>query len=160
MADILDVKPLSDRELVLARRIKAPRANVWRCWTEPTALKRWFAPRPFTTPIAALDVRAGGSSNIVMRSPEGIDIPNPGLFLEVVPLHKLVFTNAYSSAWEPSERPFMTVILTMEDDGPATRYIARVRHWTLEDKRTHEEMGFHTGWGICADQLEEVAATL
>jgi uncharacterized protein YndB with AHSA1/START domain len=160
MAKILDVAPLSNRELVLARLIAAPRKNVWRCWTESDLLKKWFAPKPFTTPIAALDVRPGGSSNIVMRSPDGKDVPNPGLFLEVVPQQKLVFTNAYSTAWEPTDRPFITVILTFEDDGRDTRYVARVRHWTEADKKTHEQMGFHTGWGICADQLEEVAAAL
>jgi uncharacterized protein YndB with AHSA1/START domain len=160
MARILDVQPLSNRELVLARLIAAPRTIVWRCWTESDLLKKWFAPKPFTTPIAALDVRPGGSSNIVMRGPDGQDVPNPGVYLEVVPQKKLVFTNAYSSAWEPTERPFITVVLTFEDEGKDTRYIARVKHWTQADKKAHEEMGFSVGWGICADQLEAIASNL
>src|SRR6266851_4951854 len=66
----------------------------------------------------------------------------------------------YTKAWEPSEKPFMTVILTFEDEGGKTRYTARVRHWTVADRETHEKMGFHQGWGICADQLTTLVAKI
>ena len=149
-----------DRELVLTRLIDAPREAVYRCWTEPELLKQWFAPKPVTTPVAELDVRPGGSNLIVMRMPDGMEMPNPGVYLEVVPNEKLVFTDAFTRAWEPKPDPFMVVILTFEEEGGKTRYTARVRHWTEEDKKAHEEMGFHTGWGQCADQLEALAKTL
>ena len=96
------------RELVLERIFDAPREKVYRAWTEPKLLKQWFAPKPWTTPGAALDVRPGGSSMIVMRDPDGKDYPNPGIYLEVVENEKLVFTDAFTAAWEPSEKPFMT----------------------------------------------------
>ncbi len=150
----------SDRELVLTRLIDAPREKLYRAWTDAALLKQWFAPLPWTTPHAELDVRPGGASNIVMRSPEGNDMPCPGVFLEVVPNQRLVFTDAYTSAWQPSEKPFMTVILTFEDAGGKTRYTARVRHWTVADREAHEKMGFHQGWGQCADQLAALAAKL
>ena len=150
----------SDRELVLTRLIDAPREKLYRAWTDATLLKQWFAPLPWTTPHAELDVRPGGTSNIVMRSPEGNDMPCPGVFLEVVPNQRLVFTDAYTSAWQPSQKPFMTVILTFEDEGRKTRYTARVRHWTVADREAHEKMGFHQGWGQCADQLTALVAKL
>jgi uncharacterized protein YndB with AHSA1/START domain len=150
----------SDRELVLTRLIDAPREKLYRCWTEPELLKQWFAPLPYTTPHAELDVRPGGSNLIVMKSPEGQEMPNRGVYLEVVPGKRLVFTNAYTSAWEPSDKPFMTVILTFEDEGAKTRYTALVKHWTVADREMHEKMGFHQGWGQCADQLEAVARKL
>jgi uncharacterized protein YndB with AHSA1/START domain len=153
-------KPNADRELVLSRLIDAPRQAVYRAWTEPELLKQWFAPRPLTTPVAELDVRPGGASLIVMRTPDGADMPNPGVYLEVVPNEKLVFTNAYTSAWEPAEKPFMTVVLTFADEDGKTRYTARVLHWTVADRETHEQMGFHAGWGLCTDQLTEVARRL
>jgi uncharacterized protein YndB with AHSA1/START domain len=150
----------STRDLVLTRLIDAPREAVYRCWTESELIRQWFAPSPFTTPSAEVDVRVGGSNCIIMRSPEGQDMPNHGVYLEVAPNEKLVFTDAYVRAWEPSERPFMTVILTFEDEGGKTRYTAVARHFTEEARAQHEEMGFHTGWGICADQLEALAKTL
>jgi uncharacterized protein YndB with AHSA1/START domain len=66
------------------------------------------------------------------------------VFLEVIPNEKIVFTDAYTSAWVPSGKPFT----------------ARVRHWSAADRETHEKMGFHEGWEICTDQLAEVASKL
>ena len=86
--------PASDRELVLTRLIDAPREKVWRAWTDPELLKHWFAPLPWTTPEADFDVRPGGASLIVMRDPDGNEFPNRGVFLEVVPNERLVFTDA------------------------------------------------------------------
>jgi len=143
----------ADRELTLTRLIDAPREKLYRAWTDPSLLKQWFAPLPYTTPVAELDVRLGGSAFIVMRGPDGKDLPNHGVYLEVVPNQRLVSTDAYTKAWEPSEKPFMTLILTFEDEGGKTRYTARVHHWTAADCEAHEKMGFHQGWGICADQL-------
>ena len=150
----------ADRELVLTRLINAPRAKVYRAWTDPELLKQWFAPKPYTTPIVEIDVRPGGSAYFVMRGPDGKDLPNRGVYLEVVPNEKLVSTDAYVKAWEPSEKPFMTLILTFEDEGGKTRYTARVRHWTVADRETHEKMGFHGGWSLCTDQLEALVATI
>jgi uncharacterized protein YndB with AHSA1/START domain len=161
---MLDVTKTSDaaddRDLVLSRLLKAPRAAVWRCWTEPELMKRWFAPLPWTTTEAEIELRPGGATRMVMRSPEGQDFPNPGVVLEVVPGKRLVFTDAYTSAWMASARPFMTAILTFADEMGGTRYVARARHWTAEARAEHEAMGFHEGWGQCADQLEALASTL
>ncbi len=127
----------ADRELVLTRLIDAPREKLYRAWTEPELLKQWFAPKPWTTPVVELDVRPGGSVLFVMRSPEGQDMPNHGVYLEVVPNQRLVTTDAFTRAWEPSAKPFMLLIVTFEDEGGKTRYTARVRHWTVEDKEAH-----------------------
>ena len=143
----------TNRDLVLTRVFNAPREKVFKAWTDPELLKRWFAPLPYTTPVAEFDVRPGGSNLIVMRSPDGTDMPNRGVYLEVVENERLVFTNAYTKAWEPSEHPFMTVILSFENAGKKTKYTALVRHWTAADREAHEKMGFHKGWGQCADQL-------
>jgi uncharacterized protein YndB with AHSA1/START domain len=147
-----------DRELTLTRLIDAPREKLYRAWTDPQLLKQWFAPLPYTTPVAELDVRPGGSAFIVMRGPDGKDLPNRGVYLDVVPNQRLISTDAYSKAWEPAAKPFMTLIITFEDEGGKTRYTARVRHWTVADRETHEKMGFHQGWGICADQLTALVA--
>jgi uncharacterized protein YndB with AHSA1/START domain len=161
MTATADATPTSDRELVLTRIIDAPRAKLFRAWTDPELLKQWFAPLPYTTPVAELDVRPGGANLVVMRSPEGNDMPNRGVYLEVVENERLVFTDAYTKAWEPSAKPFMTVILTFEDiGGGKTRYTARVLHWSVADRERHEKMGFHVGWGMCTDQLAALVAKL
>lgn len=151
---------LAIRELSLTRLMDAPRATLYRCWTEPELMKQWFCPKPWTTPVIEVDVRSGGSNFILMQGPNGEEMPNRGVYLEVVPNEKLVFTDAYTEAWKPSAKPFMTGIITFADEGGKTRYTAIARHWSDEDKKTHEDMGFHEGWGKATDQLEALARTL
>ncbi|MBK6580733.1 MAG: SRPBCC family protein [Sandaracinaceae bacterium] len=155
-----EITPMDERELVLTRLVDVPAEKLYRCWTEPALLTQWFAPLPWTTPHAELDVRAGGANRITMRSPEGEDMPNEGIYLEVVPNEKLVITDAFRAGWMPTAAAFMVIVLTFTPEDGKTRYIARARHWTKEAAEQHEQMGFHTGWGICADQLVALAKTL
>lgn len=148
-------------ELVLTRLIDAPREKLFRCWTEPELLKRWFAPLPVSTTVAEVDLRVGGANRIVMRGPDGNEIDLPGTYLEVIPDRKLVFTDAYTGDWMPKPgKPFMTGIITFEDEAGQTRYTARVRHWSKEDCDAHAQMGFHQGWAQCTDQLAALAKTI
>jgi uncharacterized protein YndB with AHSA1/START domain len=156
----ISAEPIASRELLLTRLIDAPRELVFRAWTEPALLTQWFAPLPWTTASAELDVRHGGSSGVVMRSPEGDEFPSRGVYLEVIANERLVFTDAFTKAWEPSEKPFFTCVLTFEDEGGRTRYTARARHWTVADRESHEKMGFHQGWGQATDQLAALAMKL
>lgn len=151
----------AQHELVLERVFDAPPEKVFKAWTDPAILPRWFAPRPFTTPKVEIDLRPGGVFNVVMRSEDGTEYPNPGVVLEVVPGRKLVTTDAFGPGWVPAGQPFMVAEVTFEPlEGGKTRYTARARHWTAEAKAQHEQMGFHEGWGQCADQLAEVLATM
>jgi uncharacterized protein YndB with AHSA1/START domain len=151
----------TDRDLVLSLVLNAPRENIYRCWTEADLIPKWFAPKPWTTPKAVVDVRPGGGSVITMADEQGNEYPNPGQYLEVVPNERLVFTDAFVGDWQPSEKPFFTAFIILDDAGEGkTKYTAVARHWTAEDAENHKKMGFHEGWGICAKQLEALAASL
>ena len=155
--------PSHPLDLVLTRLIDAPADKLFRCWTDTALIPLWFVPRPWSVARAESDLRPGGGCVVVMRDPEGNEHPNPGVYLEIVPNRKLVYTDAYTAGWQPSEKPFMTAIITFEPEGPdgrQTRYTATARHWTEAARQQHEAMGFHAGWGICADQLAALAATL
>lgn len=147
-------QPTAEHELSITRLIAARAETVYRVWTERTG--EWWAPKPYTTPVVELDLRPGGRGRMDMRAPDGTDMPNEGVFLEVVPNRKLVFTDAFRAGWIPQD-PFMVVIVTFEPEGPGTRYTARVLHWNEETLKQHEAMGFHEGWGIVAGQLAEIA---
>ena len=146
--------------LTLSRLIPAPRAKLWRCWTEPELMKQWFCPKPWRVTHAEIDLRAGGSRLVVMQEREGQEMPHRGVYLEVVPERKLVFTDAFVRAWKPSGKAFMVATVTFDDEAGGTRYRAVAEHWSDEDRKQHEAMGFHEGWGIAADQLAALAATL
>lgn len=142
------------RDLFLRRAIRAKPEKIFNAWTEPELLKQWFAPLPWTVSKVETDVCVGGTNLIVMRSPEGQEFPGYGVYLEVIKNQRLVFSNAFTKAWEPSDqKPLMVVELTFDQQGDFTNYTARVRHWTIADREAHEKMGFHQGWGTCAKQL-------
>jgi uncharacterized protein YndB with AHSA1/START domain len=86
------------RELVLTRVFDAPRALLFRAWTNPKHLAQWWGPRGFTNPVCELDVRPDGAIHIVMRGPDGTDHPMVGAFHEIAPPERLVFTSAVDDA--------------------------------------------------------------
>ena len=82
----------ADREVILTRDFAFPRQRVWRAWTEPAAIARWFGPHGFDTEVIANDLRVGGEIHYVMRR-DGIDYPVRGRVLEIVPPERLVTTD-------------------------------------------------------------------
>lgn len=150
----------ANHSLQIVRELDAPADKLFAAWTTPERMGEWFCPKPWRVTEAKLDLRPGGSSFILMEGPNGERVPNRGIYLEIVPGRKIVFTDAYTSAWVPSEKPFMTGVIEFEDLGNGrTRYTATALHWSEEDKTRHAEMGFEAGWSIVADQLEAVART-
>lgn len=151
----------ANRDLTISRVIRAPRARVWQAWSEPDHLKVWWCPKPWTTEVRAFDMRPGGAFHTFMSGPDGDTSDNPGVFLEVVPQERIVFTSVLGEGWRPitSWLP-MTAIITLEDVPEGTRYSALVLHKDEADRRKHQEMGFDDGWGICIAQLEAYAQGL
>lgn len=154
----MELDPKTD--LSFTRILPVPRALVWECWTTPEHLKEFFVPRPHKVTSCDLDVRVGGRCNTTFEV-DGNLMENNGVYLEVVPNEKLVFTDTYSEGWKPSPDPFMTAIIELEDtaDG-GTRYTATARHRSAETREQHENMGFYDGWGTVVDQLVEYAQGL
>ena len=154
----LDLNPETD--LVLVREINAPREILYTCWTTPEHLVHWFVPKPHKVTACALDVRPGGKCNTTFEV-DGTEMENNGVYLEVIPNEKLVFTDTYTEGWEPNPEPFMTAILTFEDIGNGrTRYTAVARHRSKETAESHKQMGFYDGWGTVVTQLEAYAQGL
>ena len=96
-----------------------------------------------------------------MRSPDGQAFPNSGVFLEVIPNRRIVSTDGLTPDWKPAGQPFMVSRIELEPlpDG-RTKYTATAHHWNEATMKQHEAMGFHEGWGQCADQLAELLKTL
>ena len=145
-------------DLVLERVVDVSPELVWKAWTEPKHVVKWFTPAPWSTVSCEIDLRPGGAFRTVMRSPEGQDYPNVGCYLEVVPNRKLVWTDALEAGFRPSggapEAGFrMTASLLLEPQGKGTKYTAIAMHSDAEAVRKHEEMGFHEGWAKALDQL-------
>lgn len=86
------------KELLITRTFNAPVELVWKAWTDPEHLMRWWGPKNFSTPACKLDFRVGGKYLYCMRSPEGQDFWSTGTFKEIIPLRKIVFTDSFADA--------------------------------------------------------------
>ncbi len=109
-----------------------------------------------------LDLRPGGGFETLMSEGNGVFQPHlKGCFLDIAPQERIVFTTALAEGWRPIDAWLtLTALMTLNDEGNGTRYTARVMHKTAEDSRTHEEMGFHEGWGTTIDQLAAIAGRI
>lgn len=141
-------------ELQVSRFIAAPPARVWQIMTE--RVPEWWCPKPWTTEVRALEWRAGGPFDFVMRGPDGEEEAGHGVLLEVVPERRFVFTDAMDAHWQPHDA-FMIGLFDIAPEGEGTRYTARARHWSQEAMARHREMGFEGGWQAVADQLAALA---
>ncbi|MCB1065665.1 MAG: SRPBCC family protein [Verrucomicrobiae bacterium] len=149
--------PLSERELTIVRETHLSPEQVFAAWTTPELMVQWFCPRPWFVADVEIDVRAGGASQMTICGPDGERFPNHGVYLEVIPNQKLVFTDAFTADWEPNPQKMFVGILTFEElpEG-GTRYTAKARHWTRESCENHAAMGFIEGWNKAFDQLVEM----
>lgn len=149
------------RDLVLERVVDVPPELVWKAWTEPEHLKRWFTPAPWTTVDCEIDLRPSGIFRTVMRSPEGQEFPNIGCYLEVVENERLVWTGALLPGYRPQPKltdgPIFTAVIALEPHGNGTKYTATAIHSAEEGCAQHAAMGFHEGWGKALDQLVALA---
>ncbi len=84
------------REIVITRIFDAPRELVWKAWTEPERVMRWWGPREFTSPECKIDFRVGGVYLFCMKSPDGQKIWSTGVYREIVPLERIVCTDAFA----------------------------------------------------------------
>ncbi len=150
-----DVDP--ERDLTFERVVPVDVEHLWRGWTDPAVMVRWFCPAPWVTTEAEVDPTPGGIFRTVMESPEGIRQEGVGCVLVAEHPNLLVWTNALGPEFRPQEvgAPGFAFIATLEfeqlDEG--ARYRATVCHASAEGAQEHRELGFHEGWNAALDQL-------
>lgn len=153
---------LKQDELVITRFFDAPRERVWKAWTEPEHMMKWWGPKNFTAPACKMDFRVGGKYLFCMRSPEGKDYWSTGVYQEIVKPERLIFTDSFadengnvvSGAHYGMGDDFpleMTVIVTFEDMGGKTKMT--LRHTSMPAGDMSKMAG--QGWNESFDKLAE-----
>ncbi len=133
--------------LTLKRRLAARPETVFAAWTEPQRMLRWFAPAEIETVHAETDVRVGGRFRVLMRAADGEEHDVSGVYREVVPNEKLVFTWAWRTL--PERESLVTVGLRR--DGDAT--VLTLTHEQLFDEAARDD--HRAGWSGALDKLEQ-----
>jgi uncharacterized protein YndB with AHSA1/START domain len=152
------LRKAAHRELAITRIFDAPRELVFKAWTDPKRLQRWWGPKGFTNPVCEVDVRPGGAILIHMRGPDGVIYPMTGVFHEIVAPERLVFS---SSALDKNGNPLFEVLttVTFSEHGGKTKLTlhASVAKATAEAAR--HLAGMDQGWNQSLDRLaQEVTA--
>lgn len=150
---------MTDRnfELSVTRFIAAPPERVWHAMT--ARQEEWWCPAPWRAEVVVQEWCAGGRSEMVFKGPDGEEMPQVGIFLEVTPGVRFVATDAAFRDAEGQWRtagPFQIGIWEVAPEAHGTRYTATSRHWTAETMEQHRAMGFVEGWTACAEGLAAI----
>ncbi|NJD62140.1 MAG: SRPBCC domain-containing protein [Deltaproteobacteria bacterium] len=154
------------QELVIERIFDAPRDLVFKAWTEPERVKRWWGPKGFTCPACKIDLRPGGVYHSCMRSPEGKDYWGRGVYLEIVKPERIVCTDCFSDekgnvvsprqyGMSPDWPEEAKISATFEEHSGKT--ILTLVHYPI--KPGPERDMCHQGWTESLDKLEDYLAT-
>jgi uncharacterized protein YndB with AHSA1/START domain len=144
---------LAERQLVITRMFDAPRELVFRAWTDPEQVARWWGPKGFTNPVCEIDARPGGALRIVMRAPDGAEHPMKGVFREVVEPERLVFTNIAVDAQGDILLNGLTIVTFADQDGK-TRLTVQTSAVGLAAEAAQMLAGMEEGWTQSIDRLE------
>jgi uncharacterized protein YndB with AHSA1/START domain len=143
-----------ERVLVIERILDAPRHLVFKAWTEPERMMRWWGPRGFTMTLCEMDLRVGGAYRFHMRLPEGSENRSHGVFREIVEPERLVL----SWAWVDAEgKPGHETLLTLtfaEHDGKTKLTLHQAVFESVSARDAH-----HGGWTSSLDRLADYLAT-
>jgi uncharacterized protein YndB with AHSA1/START domain len=152
MTSSTDKKTFAERELTITRVFNAPRELVFKAWTDPKQLAEWWGPKSFTNPVCEVDLKPGGALKIVMRAPDGAEYPMKGVFREIVPPSRLVFTNiAVDKDGNPIIEGLTTV--TFAEQGGKTKLTLQTRGVAVVDYAAAYLNGMEAGWTQSLEKL-------
>lgn len=151
-------------ELIITRVFDAPQEMVWKAWTEPERFMLWWGPKGFTSPVAKIDLRVGGSYLSSMRSPDGKDFWSKGVFREVVPQERLVMTDSFAdekgntvqASYYGLGKDFpleLVITVNFEELDGKTKLV--LKHSGIEGISVTDRDDMQQGWSQSFDKLDE-----
>jgi uncharacterized protein YndB with AHSA1/START domain len=146
----------TDEQILITREFDAPRHLVYRAWTTPELVRRWWTAKRGEMTVAEIDLRVGGKWRYVMVAEGGFEVAFHGEYREIVPNERLVSTEVYEGM--PDGEALDTLTFT-EAEGRTTVTLL-VEHTSKEHRDAHIESGMEDGMQDAMDLLEEVAVSL
>ena len=150
---------LNEQELVMTRFFDAPRALVFKAWTDPKQVEQWWGPHGFTNPVCELDARPGGAILIHMRGPDGTVYPMTGVYQEIVEPERIVFLSAALGNDGSKMFEILNVVTFAEKDGGTTLTLHAKVLKTTPNAAQHLA-GMEIGWSQTLDRLATHMAKL
>jgi uncharacterized protein YndB with AHSA1/START domain len=145
-----------DTDILMTRDFNAPRHLVYKAWTTPELIKRWWSAKRGVVTTADVDLRVGGKWRWVMMTDRGFEVAFHGEYREVIPNERLVFTEVFEGMPDAGA---VTSLTFTEQEGRTTLTIL-VQHEKPEHRDAHINSGMEAGMQDAMDLLEEVAISL
>jgi uncharacterized protein YndB with AHSA1/START domain len=149
----------TNEQILIAREFDAPRHLVWKAWTTPELVRRWWHAKRGEMTVCDIDLRVGGTWRYVMVANGGFEVGFHGEYREIVPYERLVSTEVYEGIPDAEEHAALDILTLAEVDGRTTLTIL-VEHPTREGRDAHINSGMEDGMQDAMDLLEEVAVSL
>ena len=149
----------SDEEILIVREFDAPKHLVFKAWTTPELVRRWWTTDRGEMTVCEIDLRVGGTWRYVMVTPTGFEVGFHGEFREIVPDERIVSTEAYEGIPDSDGNASLNTLLLSEEDGRTTMTVL-VEHPTTEGRDAHINSGMEAGMQDALDLLEEIAVSL
>ena len=149
----------ADEQILITREFDAPKHLVYKAYTTPELVKRWWTARRGAMKIAEIDLRVGGKWRYVMETEDGMEVGFHGEYREIVPNERIVSTEVYEGMPDAEEAAAMNILTLTEEDGRTTLEIL-VEHPNKEGRDMHINSGMEDGMQDAMDLLEQVAVSL
>ncbi|MGE5689292.1 MAG: SRPBCC family protein [Pseudomonadota bacterium] len=146
----------TDEQILIRREFDAPRELVWKAWTTPELVRRWWTADRGEMTVAEIDLRVGGAWRYAMLAEGGFEVAFHGEFREIVPLERIVSTEVYEAV--PDAEAVNTA--TFAEAGGGTTLEILVQHASKEHRDAHIASGMEDGLQDALDLLERVAVSL
>ena len=149
----------TDEQILITREFDAPKELVWKAWTTPELVKRWWHANRGEMTVAEIDLRVGGTWRSVSVTPDGMEVAFHGEYREVVPNERLVSTEAFEGVPDPDANATVNTATFTEEDGRTTLTIL-VEAPSKEIRDAIIDSGMEAGMQDALDLLEQVAISL
>jgi uncharacterized protein YndB with AHSA1/START domain len=149
----------TDEQILITREFDAPKHLVWKAWTTPELVKRWWTANRGEATVCEIDLRVGGRWRYVMVTEDGFEVGFHGEYREIVPNERMVSTEVYEGIPDGEEHAALNTLTLTEVDGRTTLTVL-VEHPTKEGRDAHIASGMEAGMQDAMDLLEEVAISL
>lgn len=155
----LTVETPGERELVVTRAFDAPRILVFDAFTKPALVSRWnYGPDAWPIAICEIDLKVGGAFRYAWRNADGVEMGMGGVYREIVPPRRLVFTELFDEDWTGGEA-LVTTVFDEQDDG-RTLVTTTILYSSKEARERALQSAMLEGWAECYDRLDALAARL
>lgn len=149
---------VAENQVVYTRVFAAPRDLVFEAWTRPDHVRQWWGPRKYTMTVCEIDLRPGGADRFVQRGPDGNEYPFKGVYREIVPPERLVYTQIFDFPGLSDHELLVTV--TFDERDGQTLLTGRLLFESVEDRVAAMETGMAHRMAETLDRFEEHLAVL